>query len=157
MFGPLTFKRGDTFLTFYAQPVWNLDEFNQAVKRPVNEFVRFNSQGKKEADPDAPAYREELIEYGRKRWGYLVLKSLEPSNIEFEKVSLSDPSTWPLVEQELKENLGIYEFAKVMSLVDEANALDEEKLEENAKSFFQRLQSGESPNVTPQKGVPANS
>jgi len=36
----------------------------------------------------------------------------------------------------------LYEFSKVMSLVDEANAIDEEKLEENAKSFFLTMSEG---------------
>lgn len=137
LFGPLVFKRGEEFLAFYAQPVWDLDEFRASCPEPENTYTRFTKNGK-EADPNAPAYQEALTEYYRKRWGYVVLKSLEPSNIEWEGVSLSDPGTWGEVERELKSNLALYEFAKLMQLVDEANAIDDDKLEENAETFFQR-------------------
>lgn len=134
---PLTFRRGNQFLAFYAQPVWDMDEFNELCPMPENTHFRFEKGGKVK-DPDAPAYRAALAEYSRKRWGYVVLKSLEPSNIEWDGVSLDDPSTWLNVEEELKKVLAVYEFARVMELVDEANAIDDAKLEENAKSFFQK-------------------
>ena len=137
LFGPLTFKRGDKFLAFYAQPVWGMEEFNVQCPPPENKWTRFTKRGK-EKDPDAPAYQELLGKYSLKRWGYVVLKSLEPSKIEWDGVSLDDPDTWDKVEEELKANLAVYEFAKVMELVDEANAIDQQKLEENAKSFFQQ-------------------
>lgn len=139
LFGPLTFKRGDAFLAFYAQPVWDLEEFHALCPYPENTYTRFTKNGK-EPDPDAPAWRELVSRYQRKRWGYVVLKSLEPSKIEWEGVSIEDPSTWDKVEAELSSNLGLYEFAKVMQLVDEANAIDDAKLEENAQSFFLMLQ-----------------
>jgi len=138
IFGPLPFKRGKKFLAFYAQPVWDLDEFNALCPPPENEFYRFTKNGK-EKDPEAPGYLDLIGRYSRKRWGYVVLKSLEPSKIEWDNVSLKDPNTWDKVEEELRKELGLYEFAKVMTLVDEANAIDEEKLEENAQSFFQLM------------------
>jgi hypothetical protein len=135
---PLTFKRGDQYLAFLAQPVWNFNEFHALCPLPENNNYRFEKGGKVK-DPDAPAYQEALANYGRQRWGYMVLKSLEPSNIEWDNVSLTRPKTWGEVETELKANLSFYEFAKVMELVDEANALDERKLEDNAQSFFQMM------------------
>lgn len=136
LFGPVVFKRGpNKFLSFYAQPVWDLDEFNALCPQPTNKNYIFDKTGK-HVDPQAPAYLEELAQYYRKRWGYITLKSLEPSKIEFSSVSLSDPKTWGDAEAALRKELSVYEFAKVARLVEEANALDEEKLEENAKSFF---------------------
>lgn len=153
---PLTFRRGDGFIAFYAQPVWDLEEFDALMPPPVNTKYRYTKNGK-ELDPNAPEYKEALANYVTARWGYVVLKSLEPSKelgVEWENVSLDDPATWPNVEAELKEALGVYEFAKVMQLVDEANAIDSAKLEANAESFFQR-QSAEdgqknSPEAEPQ-------
>ena len=153
LFGPLTFRRGKDYLVFYAQPVWDLDEFNLRCPAPVNNHHMF-TKGGKVIDPKAPAYLDALAEHSRKRWGYIVLKTLEPSNITWDNVSLVDPSTWVNVEQDLKRSLGLYEFSRVMRLVDEANAIDEEKLEENAQSFFQQqAQAAEakkqSPNTAP--------
>lgn len=137
LFGPVTFKRGEgKFLAFYAQPVWSMDEFNALCPVPANRNYVFTAAGR-QLDDQAPAYLEELKDFYRKRWGYVMMKALEPSKIEWERVNPSDPKTWGLVEEELRAELAVYEFAKVAKLVDEANALDEDKLEENAKSFFQ--------------------
>jgi hypothetical protein len=137
---PLTFKRGEGFIAFYAQPVWDMNEFDALLPPPENRKYRFTKNGK-EKDPNAPEYQEALAAYRRARWGYVVLKSLEPSKelgVEWETCSLDDPKTWGNVEAELKSALGLYEFAKVMDLVDEANAIDADKLEANAASFFAR-------------------
>lgn len=137
VFGPIVFKRGDgQFWAFLARPVWSLDEFNALCPAPVNRNYVFTKDGK-QIDAEAPAYLSELTEYYRKRWAWTVLKSLEPSNIDWDTVKANDPNTWVNIETELKANLSIYEFAAVMKLVDEANALDSAKLEENAKTFFQ--------------------
>lgn len=138
VFGPITFKRGtNQFLAFYAKPVWDLEEFNALCPPPVNKSYYFTKDKGKQLDPEAPAYLEDLQEYYRRRWGFVMMKSLEPSNIEWDTVKPNDPNTWGLVESELRKSLSIYEFARVAKLVDEANALDEAKLEENAQSFFQ--------------------
>lgn len=137
---PLTFKRGKSFIAFLAQPVWDFDEFDEMVPAPVNKKMRFNKNapGGKEPDPNNPVYKDAMAKYATQRWGYMVLKTLEPSpNIEWETVSLDDPKTWDKVEDELRATLANFEFGKVMRLVDEANALDDDKLEENAESFFQ--------------------
>jgi len=133
---PLTFRRGNDYLAFFAQPVWDFDEFSALCPLPENTHYRFEKGGKVK-DPDAPAYREALKDYARKRWGYLVLKSLEPSRIEWNTVDPDDPETWGNVEHDLRSILSHYEVAALLHLVDEANALDAEKLEDNAKSFFQ--------------------
>jgi len=151
---PLAFKRGNGFIGFYAQPVWDMDEFNKLCPEPKNKQIRFNKNAPdgKEPDPNSPAHKEALAKYGKKRWGYIVLKSLEPSaelGLQWEKASLQDPNSWGLVEEELKESLSLYEYARVMKLVDEANALDDAKLEANAESFFRGQHSEEGPKNSP--------
>jgi len=156
IFGPLPFKRGKDILAFFAQPVWDMDEFNVLCPPPVNRNYRF-TKGGKELDPDAPVYKEALAAYGRKRWGYIVMKSLEPSNIKWNKVKADDPETWLNVEEELRETLAHFEFSKLMELVHEANALDEEKLAENAKLFFQRTAQQADPSENSPDSEVANS
>lgn len=137
VFGPLCFKRGPKqFLTFYAQPVWSYSEFDQLCPAPENKNVIFTRDGK-QTDHNAPAHKHALKEHGVRRWGYYILKSLEPSHIEWDTVDLEDPKTWGLVEQELRDNLAHFEYQQLMALVDEANALDADKLAENAATFFQ--------------------
>jgi hypothetical protein len=137
VFGPLVFKRGEgQFLAFYAQPVWSYDEFDQLCPTPENKNFVFTREGKK-VDDDSPAFRVQLKEYALRKWSWLVLKTLEPSKIEWDQVKEDDPKTWGLVEKELQESLAVFEFNKLMDLVDEANAMSDEKLEANAETFFQ--------------------
>lgn len=137
VFGPVTFCRGPgKYLAFLAQPVWSLEGFNALCPAPVNRNYVFTKQGK-QLDVEAPAFKDEQAVYYRKRWAWTVIESLRPSNIQWDDVKEDDPETWLNVEPELRKNLAIYEFAAVMRLIDEANALDGDKLEENAKTFFQ--------------------
>lgn len=143
VYGPLVFSRGkdaageEILLGFYAQPVWDLKDFEKACPIPeCNQYVF--TKGGKEKDYDHPAYKAELTEHDKKRWGYYVLKALEPSDIEDFPASLDDPKTWASVETELKKELSLYEFNQLMKLVDEANSIDSRKLDANMQTFLQR-------------------
>jgi hypothetical protein len=142
-YGPVVFSRGkgpdgeERLLAFYAQPVWTMDEFEKKCSPPECDYYYFEKDGKKK-DYEHPEYLQKVAEHDRKRWGYYTLKSLEPSNLELEKASLGDPSTWGNVEAELKSELNQYEFVQLMNLVNSANSLDSRKLEANLETFLQR-------------------
>lgn len=159
LFGPICFQRGfqrdekgkvktdpetnepiKNLLVFWAQPLWNYDDFEERCPKPVPEgtAVKFTPDKGKIIDWQDPNYLEQLRAYGQKKWGYLVLKSLEPSNVIFDNARLDDPDTWSNVGEELDRELAYYEKAAVLKLVDEANALDKAKLEENLQSFFRQ-------------------
>lgn len=156
VYGPIVFNRGDAFLAFFAQPVWDYDEFDALCPMPKNRYVRFTKEGK-ETDPDNPAFKEEMVEYNRKRWGYTILKSLEPSELEMDGISLADPNTWASVESVLRQELAVFEFTQVMSLIDQANALDEDKLAANVETFFQRRAAAEESSENCQRDEVASS
>ena len=147
IFGPLCFKRKGELITFFAQPVWDYREFEELCPVPENKATAFvrNERGKvvKQVDPDSQEHKMALQGREEQRFGYYLMKSLEPSfkpegDLEWEKVDPKNPLTWGLAEQELRDSLSFYEFTNVLALVDEANALDNAKLEENAESFFLR-------------------
>jgi hypothetical protein len=137
-------------LAFIAQPIWSFQDFRDRC--PVPELpatcVKFTSKGKV-ADNRHPEYIALLVEHGRQQWGYTILKSLEPSQIVFDGISLADPTTWGGVETALKEELGHYAFARVMRLVDEAQGIDEDKLEENRQTFFRQSSPASTGNTPP--------
>ena len=161
VYGPLVFSRGrdsageEILLAFYAKPVWDLNEFDEQCPLPECEQYQFTKDGKKK-DYDHPVYKDQLAEHDKKRWGYYTLKSLQPSDLELETASLDDPETWGNVESELRSELNLYEFAKLMRLVDEANSLDTRKLDANMETFLQRraqrteenTQHGEAENIS---------
>jgi len=137
MYGPLCFKRGDDFLAFYATPVWSKEEFDKLCPFPENTNYFFTDKGKQK-DYECSAWKETEAEYWRKRWGWTVLKTLEPSNLEIEGVDIENPNTWANVEPILRSELAEHEFNRVMAMVDEANALDQRKLDANAATFMER-------------------
>lgn len=149
VFGPVTLQCGyddkgePEFWDFLAVPVWDRDEFNQLCPEPMPPVRGYKPDGSKTYDTEGktPAgvdYKRDIKLHGLRWWGYLILKSLEPSNIQWDMVSLDDPETWSLVEDELRADLAHYEFGKVTDLVEEANAISLEKLEENRRTFWQR-------------------
>jgi hypothetical protein len=67
----------------------------------------------------------------------MCLKSIEPSQIEWETVDMDKPTTWPKWVDELQENgLSEVEVGRIINAVLAANSLDEKKIEEARKSFL---------------------
>lgn len=131
----LVLPRKDQQLVFRARSVPSFEEFDAMVNAPVAPGVR-TKDGFKKKEND-PTYREQKDLYEKKRWAYMILKSLEPSNIEWSTVSMDDSNTWLNWENELKEaGFSSVEVGRIQTLVLQANALDETKLEEARKNFL---------------------
>lgn len=152
LFGPFVFQRGFTVIKndetgeetrlpklhgIWAQPVWDLDEFDERFPRPTPkpEETVFTKDGQK-PDYEHPAYLERAQLHRKRRWGYMILKSLEPSNLQLDQASLDDPESWHKVRDALLSEFSIHEFDQLMLLVDEANCLNAQKMEANRASFL---------------------
>lgn len=138
---PLVLKGGRAEeLVFYAEPVHDLEEFNVLCPKPdVSKFGMFGAGGNWEANPADPRYIDAIEHWYKLRWAYIVIKSLTPSKIEWSKVELRKPETWLQYKHELADVLSYNEYGLLIGLINEANALDAEKLEENRATFFQKL------------------
>jgi hypothetical protein len=67
----------------------------------------------------------------------MCLRSLEPSNIEWETVDIDDPGTWLNWDVELKAaGISDVEGQRIINLVMAANSLDEKKVEEARQAFL---------------------
>jgi len=85
-------------------------------------------------------YLQQVQEYGERQVGYIVIKSLEPSEIEWDTVKLDDPGTWGKWEKDLlNNNFSQRECNLVMKLCWDINNLDESKIEK-ARELFLRGQ-----------------
>ena len=173
IYGPIVVRRGKKLFAFYAQPVWSYDPFHAICPTPEPPVSAFGKGGKKKHDFKNPIYLEELNRYGRQQWGFMVLSSLVPSNLDLSeqgtpekpiRVSLDDPETWDKVEQALTYNaetnpkgLSHFEFKKVMDMIDEANLLDDDKMEANIESFFLEAARQEEPGNDSPNGGPESS
>lgn len=131
----LVLPRGDNQIVFRAIGLRDMDEFNKVCPQP-------QPPGKRTRDgfvpnTNDPTYQQVLTEWGKKRFGYMLVKSLEPTEIEWDTVSLSDPRTWTHWEEDLRNGgLSQIEVNRVAALVLEANALDDEKLSKAREVFL---------------------
>jgi hypothetical protein len=139
---PLCFAReDDQFLVFTAKPVYNWDEFDAICPEPdPKQFGVMTKEGW-QVDSEAPGYLDQLRIYEKRRAAYMFIKTIEPSNIEWDKVKINDPETWKFYREELVGESGCLsenEFGHLSNLVTEANTLSYAKLEANRETFFQK-------------------
>jgi hypothetical protein len=113
--------------------------FNEEFDKRVPEPVAPNIRTKNGSAPDYKDknYKEAVNIRNNQRFAYMIIRSLEPSNIEWEKVNLDDPKTWTKWDQELIEaGLSEVEISRITKAVMVANSLDEAKIEEARKNFL---------------------
>lgn len=121
-------------------------------------------KGGVEDDIDAPAYIEAISKWGTQRFAFMILKSLEPSNIEWETVDLTKPSTWTKWDKELqKAGFSVTECNRIIDCVMTANSLNEAKLKQARDAFLRgqgkeaaRSSGQDTERQSTQSGSPAN-
>jgi hypothetical protein len=159
----LVLPRGESEIVFRARGVPDYEEFNKLCPEPTAPKVHTAKDGWQDNVKD-PGYRDMMKTYGLKRFAWLVINSLEPSDLEWETVIPDNPSTWLGWEDEMRDSgFSQVECNRVQTLVMEANCLDEEKLDRARENFLRGQQpvpeeySGQSiePETT-QSGEPAS-
>jgi hypothetical protein len=132
----LVLPRGDGFIVFKARGLPNMDEFDKFCPEPKPPR-KLTKDGWVD-NTDDKNYKSIVEEYNKRRFAYIVVHSLEPSEIEWETVVLDRPGTWANWSDDLKNNgFTQIECNRVIALVMEANCLDELKLKQ-AREVFQR-------------------
>jgi hypothetical protein len=158
----LVLPRQDQDIIIRAKAVLDMETFDKLCPEP-------KPPGKRTKDgwvpnPEDQGYKTILEVYQNKRLAYLILQSLEPSNIEWDTVVIDNPSTWSNYLIDLKNaGLSTIEVNRIITCVMQANSLDEKKLGEARKVFLrgqaqdQNASSGltSEPASTP-SGAPAN-
>jgi hypothetical protein len=158
----IVLPRGKQNIVIRAKALPDMDEFYALCPEPT-------PPGKLTKDgwvpePNDEGFRAIKATWSLKRVAYMVIKSLEPSAIEWDIVDVSNPKTWNKWDEELRNN-GItqIEVSRILHLVFEVNSLDEDKLQK-ARDFFQlgqekaKLESSGQPTEPPttQSGEPAS-
>lgn len=135
----LVLPREGSPLVFKARAVDSWDEFNKLCKEP--EPPKIQTKEGVQDDYDDKGYKSALVSYYAKQNAYLLIKSLEPSNIEWTKVKLDNPNTWTLWSEEMRDaGLTPKEAERIVQLCIDANCLNEAKLEAARKAFLQTHQ-----------------
>ncbi len=131
----LVLPRGEDEIVLKAQAVLDFDEFEKLCPEPKAPGRRTKNGW--EPNTNDVTYRSLMETHNIQRIAYLVLRSLEPSNIEWETVDMNNPGTWANYVQDFR-NAGFsgIEVNRIVQCVMRANALDEAKLEEARKVFL---------------------
>jgi hypothetical protein len=150
----LVLPRGEDKIVFRAIGLKDTDEFDALCPQPKPPG-RLTKDGWV-ANNDDPTYQQVMEAWAKKRLGYIVTRSLAPSDIEWDTVKLDDQRTWANWEEDLKNGgLTQIECNRVLALVMEANALDESKLQK-ARELFLRGQGPMPPEFSGPLTAPAN-
>ena len=132
----LVLPRGEKNIIFRAVGIPNYDPFNKLCPEPTAPRIHKPKEGWVD-HVEEPGYKDMMKTYGRKRLAWLVITSLEPSDIEWEEVDADKPSTWLGWSEELIDaGFNQVEVNRIQNLVFQANCLDEEKLEQARDSFL---------------------
>lgn len=112
------------------------EDFEKLVPEPVAPNVRTKDGSKPDLKDES--YRQQVKARENKRFAYMVLRSLEDSNIEWEKTDIDRHETWDGWDKELQEaGLSEVETNRIIGAVMVANSLDESKLVEARAAFLQ--------------------
>lgn len=122
-------------LVFKAVAVASMDPFNDVCPKPTPP-MRLKKGGVREPHMSED-FLKQVENWGERRYAYICVKSLEPSNIEWDNVDIKNPQTWTGWDKELQEaGLSDVELQRVQALVLDANSLNEAKLKEARESFL---------------------
>ena len=132
----LVIPRGDSDrLVFQATGLKDMEKFKKLCPEPVPPIMQ--TKDGKVADVADKDYINDLTGYLKRRTAYYVVYSLEPSAIEWDTVQLETPGTWINWETDLKNaGLSDVECGRVLSLVTQANCLDENLLQKARLLFL---------------------
>ena len=149
-------------LVFHARAVADMSEFDRLVPEPKAKPILVKGGWKDNVDD--PAYQEAVRKRDELRVAWMCIRTLEPSEIEWDTVEEDKPSTWLNWYSDLENaGLSVAEIQRIIYTVTTANSLNEEKLEEARDSFLRGLEqasgkstgpSSEPPNTA--SGEPAN-
>lgn len=133
----LVLPRPSGDIAIKAGAVISMDEFDKLCPVPKAP-MKIMKGGKKEEDLQSPLHRQRIQDHGKKRLGYMLIKSLESTeNLEWEILNAADPNTWDKWEKELKDSgFSEMEIMRIIQTVMRANCLDEERLEEARSNFL---------------------
>jgi hypothetical protein len=131
----LVLPREEDDIIIKARAVLDMDTFEEMCPEPKPPSVRKKTGI--EPNPDDPGFKQQMANYNEKRLAFIVVKSLEPSNIEWDTVDPDDIGTLENWTDDFRNaGLATVEINRIIQVVMEANALDESKLEAARQVFL---------------------
>jgi len=131
----LVLPRSGEDIPIRAKAVSITEEFDEKCPEPIVPVLQ--TKNGKEPDYADKDYKEAMERRGKLRFALMCVRSLEPSNIEWDEVDVDKPSTWLKWPDELQAaGISEVECTRILGLVLEANSLDENKIKEARATFL---------------------
>ncbi len=136
----LVLPRLEDDIVIRCRAVLDMSHFHALCPEPVAQ-IHLVAGGKRVQQTEDPGYLALCAEHAQKRFSFIALKSLEPSEIEWSTVNMDNPSTWANWEKELlSAGLSSIELNRIVACIMQANCLDESKLEKARETFLRGLE-----------------
>jgi hypothetical protein len=97
------------------------------------------------ADEKDKGFQKTLKIWRNQRNAFVYIRSLEPSNIEWDSVNEDDCNTWLNFEKDIRAVLSPFEVGQLVAALDGINSLSEARLEAARQAFFTRAQQSRDP------------
>jgi len=134
----LVLPRGGGEIVFKGRAIHDFDDFESIV--PLPQPPRMLKKGVTVDDNEDVGFLQQRLAYELKRFSYLAIKTLEPSNIEWETVKMADPDTWHAWVDEMAKVLSVFEQRKLIEFINNVNTLDQSKIDQARDSFLHGLE-----------------
>jgi hypothetical protein len=118
-----------------AKAVSFSDDFDKMCPEPIAPLIMTKDGSHRDvADKD---YKRSVDIRHERRFAYMMIRALEPSEIEWEEVDLEKPSTWMKWTDELtKAGITEVEMNRIIGAVMSAMSLDEAKIKKAREDFL---------------------
>jgi hypothetical protein len=131
----LVLPRLDGNIVFKAKAVTDMELFQKMC--PLPKAPSMLVAGGFQSNTADPNYLKMIQRHSELRMGYIMIKSLEPSEIEWDTVVLDQPQSWLNWREDLsKAGFTEVEIERITVCVLQANCLDESKLARAREDFL---------------------
>lgn len=128
-------EKGDLVFKFIA--VSDDEEFDKLFPAPEPPKTFLTEKQATVSDFNDADYKRRTVEHRKARNAWVFLKSIEPSNIEWDTVKMNDPNTFDLWDKDFrKAGLSINEINRIWAAFNEANIVSDEMLDEARSRFL---------------------
>lgn len=133
----LVIPRANYDIVFKAQAILDPDPFYALCPTPTPPRVMKPNEGFK-PDYKDPNYLALVEKWAEKKTSWMIIESLKVTEgLTWDKVDYSNPETWTLWMDELKESYFTdSEMTRIVNLVYSANGLNDDKIDEARNRFL---------------------
>lgn len=133
----LVIPRDEGGIPFHFIAITNSDDYEKINPKPLPPRVFKQALGQTIEDVEDKTYKAKLMKWSTDKTNWVFLKSIEPSNIEWDTVNLSDASTYENWREDFKNSgFNQQEINAIFNAFAETNFLTDDMLTEARASFL---------------------